>query len=129
MYFPTFDPYDNDEYTDQYSDKTCIICWENGSFETLTQFKDIKHFRSTCHCNVICHLSCVEKWFQQHQSCPICRKYIPDSMNHDDDDLPSSIMEEWIFIVKIIRILILSFQLLIVIIFVYLFCYSLLQLL
>lgn len=127
MYFPTFDPYD--EYTHDFIiDKMCIICWENDSLETLIQFKDIKHFQSNCECNVICHLSCLEKWIQFHKSCPICRKSIIDSTN-DDDDLPSTIMEKWVFIVKIIRVVIFLLEILVIVTFVHLFYYSLLQLL
>lgn len=47
----------------------CIICFEPISLEK-------KNTNITCKCNVHCHNTCLEQWFDRSPTCPICHKII-----------------------------------------------------
>lgn len=48
----------------------CIICFEEDAHTgQLNSFSN-----KSCLCNSWIHLSCLEKWYMTHSSCPICRQ-------------------------------------------------------
>lgn len=51
-----------------FSDNQCTICFEKYKL----QIKCVK-----LPCNHIYHIKCINKWFKQKNSCPICRKQFP----------------------------------------------------
>jgi hypothetical protein len=65
-------------YNDQRNkDNLCLICWsKNETNDELFYIKNFNHYIVNCECNILIHFTCMDKWIQQTQSCPICRKSI-----------------------------------------------------
>ena len=49
----------------------CIIC-----FEPIIASLEKKNINITCKCNVHCHNTCLEQWFDRSPTCPICHTII-----------------------------------------------------
>jgi len=50
----------------------CIICFDEDAH--TGQLNYFFNFNKACLCNSWIHLSCLEKWYVVHSSCPICRQ-------------------------------------------------------
>ena len=68
----------------QQADGQCAICFDNYSGHTV---------RVISRCNHIYHTNCIDRWFQTHSTCPMCRidllsntntNYISDTDNISD---------------------------------------------
>lgn len=117
MYFPVFDPYD-DNHNFSNNDELCLICWENESTEIVIPFKKFHQYPTHCQCNGQFHLSCIEEWIKINNSCPICREKIID-LNACEHSV-IIIINTCTLIIKTIRSILLFFQFCILItIFVY----------
>ena len=64
---------DSDSNTDE-----CTICLntEIDNKSNLIKLQSYNKFITSCDCNIICHEYCLQKWFSNTKSCPICRKII-----------------------------------------------------
>ena len=84
MIFVTFDPYnianDNNIINDSLiKDETygCFICYEilDGTSGPIKLNNNIYYLKN-CKCDGDIHKNCIDKWFNEYKSCPICRKII-----------------------------------------------------
>ena len=72
MLFRTFDPY-NDDYVNE---KMCFICYEittDDEIQTITLNMQEDYIKF-CECNGFVHNSCLKKWYDKSNKCPICRR-------------------------------------------------------
>lgn len=84
MIFMTSNHYDINKYAVLTTKEThvinceCFICYEIKDKDNLspTKFGTQRKYFKTCVCDVIVHISCLDEWYNFHNSCPICRKYI-----------------------------------------------------
>lgn len=125
MYFPVFEPYDNnnDFKTDNSNNELCLICWENESTEIIIPFKKLHQYPTHCECNGLFHLICIEKWMEINNSCPICREKVLELTSCENSVI--TIINACYFYVNILRKILLFFQicsLVIFINFVVIFC-------
>ena len=58
----------------------CLICLENGGI--LVKLKDLDFAFVGCECNPVFHETCIVKWVERNQTCPICRKPLVSSSNN-----------------------------------------------
>jgi hypothetical protein len=49
-------------------EEQCIICLEDNPKPTHNIFQ--------CRCTAHLHDTCLQKWYKQHNECPICRKSV-----------------------------------------------------
>jgi hypothetical protein len=56
----------------------CCICFEiskqNEKIPSRLKNQDI--FLKTCNCDLWIHQNCLEMWYTRHETCPICRTYM-----------------------------------------------------
>ena len=83
MYFSVFQYYNNNdsillkekEEKEDNGEKeepiVCLICLEHSN--SVLKFKNIIPNYNGCVCDGNYHTSCLYKWFDLHNSCPICR--------------------------------------------------------
>jgi hypothetical protein len=55
------------------TENECFICFENAS---IIRLNNQELFFKTCNCNGWIHERCLEKWYNIHHTCPICRKHM-----------------------------------------------------
>lgn len=106
MYFPSYISYD---YTKddikklpENDHKICVICWlpseQNNHIKQLKEFSYIYFF---CNCNVLIHTNCLNDWFNNSPSCPICRKNITIfTRDHVSNYIKSSANAFFMFFLK-----------------------------
>lgn len=74
MIFLTYEP-----YTDNVEPKgnECFICYEYLLDNKYSKkMSSILEYCKSCDCDVYVHIVCLNKWFDIHKNCPICRKTI-----------------------------------------------------
>ena len=79
MLFRTFDPY----YNDEISNNICFICYEiecESGYRTI-KINSKKDYIKNCKCNVSAHNNCLSKWYEKSSVCPICRKIVNKKIN------------------------------------------------
>lgn len=55
----------------------CIICFEyKKQNETTVKMNSQEVYINFCPCNIYIHISCLEIWFNQKGTCPICHEQI-----------------------------------------------------
>lgn len=57
-----------DEIQESLIDVECAIC--------LGEFEEGEWLKVVTNCNHCFHVSCIDKWFQLHSSCPLCRSRV-----------------------------------------------------
>lgn len=82
MLFLTYDPYNDDTNNRQskiYQDnEECFICYEikiNNEKAPIKLNTQVYYFKN-CNCEGLVHKECLDKWYNSHQKCPICRSII-----------------------------------------------------
>lgn len=67
----------SNKYLRECRDDLCAIC--------LGEFKEGEVVRVLCECAHVFHLMCVDKWLENHRSCPLCRaSAIPPPLRNAD---------------------------------------------
>ena len=95
MYFTTFNHYDDNDiiydnnYNIIYCDEQCLICWDktttnNNVYKMQSLFSSSMYYTS-CTCNGYFHNTCLMKWINKTNSCPICRVKLEIDV---DENLP-----------------------------------------
>ena len=66
---------------------TCSIC--------LEQINDTHDETKKLHCGHYYHTECIEKWFDENDTCPYCREYQNPTVIFNDDCKPSMITKDF----------------------------------
>ena len=82
MIFRVYDHYNIYDYHIENYDNTnseCLICYEfideNNTYPIFINYEQ-KIFTKDCFCKLNTHITCLNKWIQFKNICPICRKCI-----------------------------------------------------
>uniref|UniRef100_A0A6C0ESU2 RING-type domain-containing protein n=1 Tax=viral metagenome TaxID=1070528 RepID=A0A6C0ESU2_9ZZZZ len=71
MIFLTFDPYNSETHINECE---CFICFENMCDNAqTTKFNSQLYYFKICNCDGWIHESCLIKWYNINNKCPICR--------------------------------------------------------
>jgi hypothetical protein len=70
--------YTSSEYNDPCKiNNLCVVCWNTDEkFEPVYRIKVYDDYQFYCECNTFIHRSCLQKWYNRTNSCPICREFI-----------------------------------------------------
>ena len=90
MYFTTFNHYDDDDNIDIYKENDvfdlCLICWDNNN--NICKMKALLYssiYYTSCTCNGNFHHTCLMKWINKTNSCPICRIKLKNRINYNEN--------------------------------------------
>lgn len=58
----------------EYNQKECIICYDilDNNNNKAILFKAQDKYITSCNCNVIIHITCLDNWYNYHKRCIIC---------------------------------------------------------
>jgi hypothetical protein len=58
----------------------CVICFEcKKQNETTVKMNSQEVYMKFCPCNICIHISCLEMWFNENGSCPICHEQMSEN--------------------------------------------------
>ena len=82
MIFSTFEPYNNSDIIIKEEIEACFVCYEvlDGINSPIKLNNNIYYLKK-CKCNGFIHINCLNKWVNEHFSCPICRGLIVKKIN------------------------------------------------
>ncbi|KAG9155886.1 hypothetical protein Leryth_004133 [Lithospermum erythrorhizon] len=63
------------------NDFGCVVC--------LDEINCGQRYRKLTKCNHCFHADCIDSWFESHQTCPLCRREIPQKLR--DQNVHSSV--------------------------------------
>ena len=80
MLFRTYEPYEEDNKEEKDKEDVCFICYEfvnnsnyNDDNDALIKLNLNPYYFKLCLCDGFIHKSCLKKWHEFNNSCPICR--------------------------------------------------------
>jgi len=77
----------------------CLLCLEINTDNKLTpvDLKTQQVYLKVCNCGGSFHITCLCKWYEVSNSCPICRRYMKKRDDYDVNHFG------WMFIVCFVR--------------------------
>ncbi|XP_014522145.1 RING-H2 finger protein ATL66-like [Vigna radiata var. radiata] len=82
---PTIEFKRNEGEQDKGSNVECVIC--------LGEFEEGERLKHLPECSHSFHVSCIDKWFQSHSNCPLCRALVHHPMLHCSLDASHTLLQ------------------------------------
>lgn len=75
MYYFLYTSSDNNE--PRKINNLCVVCWNTDEQnDPVYSIKAYDDYQLYCECNTFIHHTCLQKWYNITNSCPICRQLI-----------------------------------------------------
>lgn len=86
MIFRTYEHYDIDKQIINMNKEfniDCFICYDtiDIAHKMPVKINSQNYYLKNCNCDVFIHITCLDKWYELSQSCPICRSQIIKKQN------------------------------------------------
>jgi hypothetical protein len=81
-----YDDYEENNVNNNFGDPVeCFICYEIKNENEYNPLKLNKqnYYSKHCECDGFIHKKCLDKWYKQKKTCPICRNYIYENITLD----------------------------------------------